>query len=102
MVQHSLDHSSVEAFAAYLESWAKEDFSGRVQGNPVPVKVIVGEHDPALSAQVIPRCLDACGTTHEGKTAKLVLDGPGGGEFVIPLAPGGAWDILVSTGAPLS
>ena len=28
-------------------------FSGRVQGNPVPVKVIVGEHDPALSAQVM-------------------------------------------------
>jgi pimeloyl-ACP methyl ester carboxylesterase len=53
VVQHSLDHSSVEAFGAYLESWAKEDFSARVQGNPVPVKVIVGEHDPALSAEVM-------------------------------------------------
>ena len=53
VVQHSLDHSTVEAFGAYLESWAKEDFSARVQGNPVPVKVIVGEHDPALSAQVM-------------------------------------------------
>src|SRR5215831_17041380 len=53
VVQHSLDNSTVPAFGAYLESWAKEDFSGRVQGNPVPVKVIVGEHDPALSAQVM-------------------------------------------------
>ncbi|HEY7015496.1 MAG TPA: alpha/beta hydrolase [Streptosporangiaceae bacterium] len=53
VVQHSLDHSTVEAFAAYLESWAKEDFSARVQGNPIPVKVIVGEHDPALSAPVM-------------------------------------------------
>ena len=53
VVQHSLDNSTVPAFGAYLESWAREDFSGRVQGNPVPVKVIVGEHDPALSAQVM-------------------------------------------------
>jgi pimeloyl-ACP methyl ester carboxylesterase len=53
VVQHSLDHSTVPAFGAYLESWAKEDFSAQVHGNPVPVKVIVGEHDPALSAAVM-------------------------------------------------
>ena len=53
VVRHSLENSTVPAFGAYLESWATEDFSGRVQGNPVPVKVIVGEHDPALSAQVM-------------------------------------------------
>jgi pimeloyl-ACP methyl ester carboxylesterase len=53
VVQHSLDNSTVPAFGAYLESWAREDFSDRVRGNPVPVKVIVGEHDPALSAQVM-------------------------------------------------
>jgi pimeloyl-ACP methyl ester carboxylesterase len=53
VVQHSLDHSSAEAFGAYLESWAKTDFSERVQGNPAAVKVIVGEHDPALGAPVM-------------------------------------------------
>jgi pimeloyl-ACP methyl ester carboxylesterase len=53
VVQHSLDHSSAEAFGAYLESWAKTDFSGQVKGNPAAVKVIVGEHDPALSAPVM-------------------------------------------------
>jgi pimeloyl-ACP methyl ester carboxylesterase len=50
IVQHSLDHSAPEAFGAYLESWGKTDFSERVRGNRAAVKVIVGEHDPELSA----------------------------------------------------
>jgi pimeloyl-ACP methyl ester carboxylesterase len=53
VVQHSLDNSTVDAFGAYLESWAKTDFSEQVKGNQAAVKVIVGEHDPALSAQVM-------------------------------------------------
>ncbi len=53
VVQHSLKHSAVEAFGAYLTSWAKTDFSERVTGSTTPVKVIVGEHDPALSAEVM-------------------------------------------------
>lgn len=53
MVQHSLDASDVPAFAAYLDSWAHTDFSAEVQGNPVPVQVVVGEHDPALGAAVM-------------------------------------------------
>lgn len=53
MVQHSLEQSDVEAFAAYLEAWARTDFSGQVRGNPVPVQVVVGEHDPALGAPVM-------------------------------------------------
>jgi len=53
IVQHSLDNASVDAFAAYLESWAKTDFAEQVSGNPAAVKVIVGEHDPALSAALM-------------------------------------------------
>jgi pimeloyl-ACP methyl ester carboxylesterase len=53
VVQHSVDNSTVEAFGSYLESWAKTDFSERVKGSQAAVKVIVGEHDPALSAQVM-------------------------------------------------
>jgi pimeloyl-ACP methyl ester carboxylesterase len=53
MVQHSLEHSDAAAFGAYLEAWAHTDFSGQVQGNPVPVQVVVGEHDPALGAPVM-------------------------------------------------
>lgn len=53
MVTFSLQQSDVDAFGDYLDAWAKTDFSAEVQGNPVPVKVIVGEHDPALSAAVM-------------------------------------------------
>jgi pimeloyl-ACP methyl ester carboxylesterase len=53
MVQFSLDQSDVPAFGAYLEAWAHTDFSAEVSGNPVPVLVVVGEHDPALGAPVM-------------------------------------------------
>lgn len=64
MVRHSLDNSDRQAFADYLVAWAKTDFHGEVEGNPVPVKVIAGEHDPALGeatqratfAQWYPHC----------------------------------------------
>nr|WP_316644356.1 alpha/beta hydrolase [uncultured Roseateles sp.] len=50
LVDHSVKHSNEAAFAAYLEAWAKGDFSSAIAGNPVPIKVIVGEHDPGLNA----------------------------------------------------
>jgi pimeloyl-ACP methyl ester carboxylesterase len=53
VVQHSLGNSTTEAFGAYLESWAKTDFSDQVTGNRAAVKVIIGEHDPALPAPVM-------------------------------------------------
>jgi pimeloyl-ACP methyl ester carboxylesterase len=54
VVQHSLDHSDVDAFGAYLRAWAKSDFSGQVkEDTSTPVKLIVGETDPALSAEVM-------------------------------------------------
>jgi pimeloyl-ACP methyl ester carboxylesterase len=54
MVRHSLENSTVAAFGAYLPSWAKTDFSHQVSKDAsVPVKVIVGETDPALSAAVM-------------------------------------------------
>jgi pimeloyl-ACP methyl ester carboxylesterase len=54
VVQRSLDNSSVEAFRAYLQAWAKSDFSGQAKVDPVtPVKLIVGVNDPALGADVM-------------------------------------------------
>ena len=53
VVRHSLEQSSVQAFGAYLASWGRADFSDQVKGNPAPVKVIVGEHDPALGAELM-------------------------------------------------
>jgi pimeloyl-ACP methyl ester carboxylesterase len=53
MVATSLSVSTREAFAAYLEAWANGDFHEQVAGNPVPVQVIVGAHDPALTVDVM-------------------------------------------------
>jgi pimeloyl-ACP methyl ester carboxylesterase len=53
-VRHSLENSTTEAFGAYLPSWAKADFSDQAgQDDGSPVKVIVGETDPTLSAEVM-------------------------------------------------
>ncbi len=54
VVQHSLDNSTVEAFAGYLRAWAKSDFTAQAKVDTVTsVKVIVGVNDPALSADVM-------------------------------------------------
>jgi pimeloyl-ACP methyl ester carboxylesterase len=54
VVQHSLDNSTTEAFAAYLRAWAKSDFSAEAKvDTDTPVKLIVGVNDPAMSADVM-------------------------------------------------
>jgi pimeloyl-ACP methyl ester carboxylesterase len=53
LAERSWGESTQAAFAAYLLAWAKDDFSGEVKDNGLAVKVIVGEHDPALSADVM-------------------------------------------------
>ncbi|MFW5417608.1 alpha/beta hydrolase [Nocardiopsis sp. CNT-189] len=50
MVAHSVSASDRDAFAAYLKAWADTDFHGEIEGSPVPVRLIVGGHDPALGA----------------------------------------------------
>ncbi len=41
------------AFSGYLASWAKTDFHREIAGKTLPVKVIVGEHDGALTVDVM-------------------------------------------------
>lgn len=53
MVDFSFAQSDVEAFGAVLTAWAGTNFSGEVTGSSTPVLVLVGEHDPALSAAVM-------------------------------------------------
>lgn len=49
MVQSSLAHSDVEAFAEYLTAWARTDVTARIQAHDtLPVLVIPGANDPAL------------------------------------------------------
>ncbi len=53
MVEHSARNSTENAFAAYLDAWAKTDISSQVKGNPALIKVIVGENDPSLTREVM-------------------------------------------------
>lgn len=54
MVAKSTENSTREAFGAYLPAWGKADFASEVPGDDqVPVTVIVGEHDPALSEEFV-------------------------------------------------
>jgi pimeloyl-ACP methyl ester carboxylesterase len=54
VVRHSLENSQAQAFGAYLPSWARTDFSDQAgKDGRTPVKVIVGETDPALSAEAM-------------------------------------------------
>jgi pimeloyl-ACP methyl ester carboxylesterase len=53
MTAHSLANATEAAFAAYLVAWAKTDFASQLAANPIAIKVIVGEHDPSLTADVM-------------------------------------------------
>jgi esterase len=44
-----------QAFSGYLRDWGTVDFSERVRGNPVPVKVLVGANDPTLTRELMER-----------------------------------------------
>jgi pimeloyl-ACP methyl ester carboxylesterase len=56
MTDFSLATSTRNAFASVLESWAKPDFADDISGNEVPVLLVVGEHDPALSKEFVEKC----------------------------------------------
>ena len=49
MGARSVTCSEREAFAGYLEAWAKTDISARLQGVAHRMKVLVGEYDPAMT-----------------------------------------------------
>ena len=53
VVDHSLSHSTVEAFHGALVAWATPDFLAEVKGSEVPILVVPGEHDPALGKTAV-------------------------------------------------
>ncbi len=53
MVAFSVASSTREAFGSYLPSWAKYDFAAELPTPSIPVKAIVGQHDPALGEATI-------------------------------------------------
>jgi esterase len=55
MARRSWDSSTPQAFAGYLKEWGTRDFSALVKGNPSRLKVIIGENDPSLNAELMNR-----------------------------------------------
>ncbi|CAM2866879.1 Pimeloyl-ACP methyl ester carboxylesterase [Prescottella defluvii] len=53
MTQFSVDFTTRPAFGAYLRSWAGADFAAELPQTSIPIKAIVGEHDPALGAETV-------------------------------------------------
>ncbi|SDG44374.1 alpha/beta fold hydrolase [Roseospirillum parvum] len=53
MVKRSRETTTQAAFAAYLPAWGKTDFMAEMQGRETPFLVIVGQHDPALTAALM-------------------------------------------------
>jgi pimeloyl-ACP methyl ester carboxylesterase len=53
LVDWSLEHSDVDAFARVLDAWAHADFADEVRGAQLPVLVAPGEHDPALGRATV-------------------------------------------------
>jgi pimeloyl-ACP methyl ester carboxylesterase len=53
MARYSAQTSTLDAFAGYLRAWSKEEFIDDVKRRDVPVKAIVGQHDLALTEDVM-------------------------------------------------
>ena len=53
LTDFSIATSTREAFANALEAWAAPDFADDVRGKELPVLLVVGEHDPALSKEFV-------------------------------------------------
>lgn len=49
---YSMSHASPQAFGDYFRAWADTDFSAEIAGTH-PVKVLVGEHDPAFNLDLM-------------------------------------------------
>ncbi len=52
-VRCSREQTTVDAFADYLVAWTKTDFAEESKGNDVPLLVCPGEHDGALTPDVM-------------------------------------------------
>lgn len=72
-----------------FETWTHADDIRAAVGRPAePPR---GEHlrlIAELGVGLLPGALRALGLHHPGRTARLTLTGPGGGEWLVPLAPG--------------
>jgi uncharacterized protein (TIGR03083 family) len=72
-----------------FEIWNHGEDVRRAVGRPSAVPTPPHQHLMAeLGVRALPLMLAARGRTHPGRAARVVLTGPGGGDWLIPLAPG--------------
>jgi uncharacterized protein (TIGR03083 family) len=74
-----------------FEAWIHTDDLRRVMGlpqspPPAPELAIMSE----FASRVLPLALDVAGRSRDGKTARLVLTGEGGGDWTVPMGAGEA------------
>lgn len=55
LTERSFSCADAVAVRGYLDSWASGDFHERIVGNPVPVGVIIGDHDASLDRERMQR-----------------------------------------------
>lgn len=55
VARDSWEWNRSDAMASYLKQWTGAGFSERVRGLDLPVKVVVGEHDPSITAETVAR-----------------------------------------------
>lgn len=53
MVRDCREATTRDAFAGYLKAFTDSDFSAEVKGLEAPLLVLPGEHDPALSSEIM-------------------------------------------------
>jgi len=53
LADHSWSQSTPQAFGAYLTAWAQTDFVAQAAGIDAAMHVVVGEHDPSLTAELM-------------------------------------------------
>ena len=53
LARESFAKVAPRAFSAYLRDWGTVDFSALIEGNETPVKLLIGEHDPSLNAELM-------------------------------------------------
>ncbi len=94
-----LDHMLV---ARAFENWLHRDDLRRVEGRPMDPPPAPELHRMAtLSVGSLPAALTVSGRGQPGKTARMVLTGAGGGEWMVPMGlgeqPGDTPDVTFTT-----
>jgi uncharacterized protein (TIGR03083 family) len=75
----------VRAFETWVHTEDLQQACGRPRTPPEPRHLSLMSE---LASRILPLALAMAGGVHDGRTARLVLTGPGGGDWLVPLGAG--------------